>query len=72
MTVKHADSVRRYCSVVAELQNALANLQEFADSLPAPDEQGYLPFDYGFLGTFDELHKAIKQASQYSDVLSRS
>lgn len=68
MSIKHASSVNDYVAMVSNIQNALANLAEWATSLPAPDHRGELPtLDYGHLGTIDHIQSLLGQVSQAAD-----
>jgi len=68
MTIKHKETVDQYVVTVSEMRNALANLAEFVDSLPAPDCDGELPgMDYGHLGTLSEVRYGILHAMRHAD-----
>mgnify|MGYP006921321596 CR=1 FL=1 len=68
MSIKHAHTVDRYEVDVREIQAALANLTEFAQSLPAPDENGQLlTLHYGHTGVLQELRDKLAEASALAE-----
>lgn len=69
MSVKCQKTIDLYASNVAEILNALDNLKEFVESLPAPDEYGELasPMHYGHVGTVRHIHDLIGQALQATE-----
>ena len=68
MSVKNTEYVQRYVHEVAGLRAALANLAEFVDTLPAPDDAGELPtMHYGHLGTVSAIHVRIGELSRMAD-----
>ena len=68
MSIKHASAVNDYADMVSKIQSALANLAEWAASLPAPDHNGELPnLHYGHLGTIDHIQNLLGQASRAAD-----
>lgn len=71
MSVKHAATVANYRIVVSELKNGLANLTEFVNTLPMPNEQGHLEsIDYGFVHRVQEMHRLLAQVIEHSDKAS--
>lgn len=66
MSVKEKATVERYTANVASLVASLQQLQEFVDSLPAPDENDHLPspMDYGHTGTVGHVRELVEQAAQ--------
>ena len=65
MTIKNPASVHNYISMVEELRSALANLTEFVNTLPAPDDDMNIPgMDYPQLGDVGRLHELIGEACQ--------
>jgi len=68
MSIKQLSSVNIYTAKVCEIQAALANLTEWADSLPAPDENDTIHgLHYGHLGVIEHIHNLLGQASQATD-----
>lgn len=68
MSVKNKSAVNDYVAKVIEIQNVLENLLEWANSLPAPDDNNELhSLHYGHIGTIDDIHKLLRQASQAAD-----
>ena len=68
MTIKHDPTTDRYISQVADIRAVLANLQEWSDTLPAPDENGNLPcLNYGHTGTIGHVRELLAQASEATD-----
>jgi len=68
MSIKQLSSVNIYTAKVIEIQNALANLAEWAESLPAPDDDGNIhSLHYGHLGVIEHIHNLLGQASQATD-----
>lgn len=68
MSIKHASSVNNYTTKVAQIQNAISNIQEWLDSLPAKDDNHAIPnIDYGHLGTIEHIHNLLGQVSQATD-----
>lgn len=68
MSVKNKSAVNDYAAKVIEIQNVLENLLEWANSLPAPDDNNELhSLHYGHIGTIDDIHKLLGQASQAAD-----
>lgn len=68
MSIKHAHTVDRYEVDVREIQAAAANLFEFAQSLPAPDENGHLPtLHYGHTGALQEIRDKLVELGALVD-----
>jgi hypothetical protein len=69
MSIKSQAHVNLYTAQVCELQGAIANLAEFVDTLPAPDENNELPspFHYGHTGSVARLHELIAEAMKIAD-----
>lgn len=68
MSVKQSAAVNDYTARVLEIRNALDNLIEWADSLPAPDDNNELhSLHYGHIGTIRHIHDLLGQVSQAAD-----
>jgi hypothetical protein len=68
MSVKHASAVNEYTANVVEIRNALENLLEWVNSLPAPDDNNELhSLHYGHMGTIGHIHDLLGQVSQAAD-----
>lgn len=68
MSVKNKTAVNTYTAKVCEIQMALANLAEWAESLPAPDDNDEIAnLHYGHMGTIDHIHDLLGQVSQAAD-----
>ena len=68
MSVKNKSAVNSYAAKVIEIQNVLENLLEWANSLPAPDDNNELhSLHYGHIGTIDHIHKFLGEVSQAAD-----
>jgi hypothetical protein len=68
MSVKQASAVNDYTAKMIEIRNVLENLIEWAESLPAPDDQNELhSLHYGHLGTIEHIHNLLGQVSQAAD-----
>lgn len=68
MSIKHVSAVNEYTARVMEIQAVLANLAEWAESLPAPDEEGTIhSLHYGHLGSIQEIHKLLGEISRHAD-----
>ena len=68
MSVKNKLSVQTYILQVTNSRAALANLAEWVESLPAPDDNNELhSLHYGHVGTIDHIFDLIKQAHQAAD-----
>lgn len=68
MSVKQTSSVNAYTADVIEIRNVLANLIEWVDSLPAPDDNNELhTLHYGHLGTIGHIHTLLAQVSHAAD-----
>lgn len=68
MTVKSQSHVHEYTSLQAETVSVLENLLEFVQGIPAPDDDGSIHgIDYGHLGSLQQLHKLLGEASQIAD-----
>jgi len=69
MSVKSQEHVDRYVAQVCGLQAAIANLAEFVDTLPSPDENNELPspIHYGHTGSVARLHNLIAEAMKVAD-----
>jgi len=68
MSVKNEQAVADYVRCVADLRAALASLQEFVAGLPVADRAGIpSPFEYGHLGTVQQIHRLIGEASNTAD-----
>lgn len=68
MSVKQTSAVNDYTAKVIEIRNALENLIEWVDSLPAPDDNNELhSLHYGHLGTIGHIHELLGQVSQAAD-----
>ena len=60
MTIKNPRYVDKYAAQVMEIRSALANLAEFVETLPAPDDNENIPgMDYGNLRSIDQLHSLL-------------
>lgn len=64
---KEESMVEAYVRVQAEIVCALENLQEWAGSLPAPDEDGKLPaaINWGDVGSMGEVKRLLGQALSF-------
>ena len=68
MSVKQAAAVQEYISKVLEIRSVLENLMEWADSLPAPDDNNELhSLHYGHIGTINHIHDLLGQVSEATD-----
>ena len=68
MSIKSQHHVHEYTSLQAETMSALENLLEFVQDIPAPDEDGSIHgIDYGHLGSLQQLHKLLGEASNIAD-----
>ena len=68
MSIKHASAVNDYTDMVSKIQNALANLAEWATSLPAPDHAGELHnLHYGHLAKIEHIQNLLGHVSQAAD-----
>jgi hypothetical protein len=71
MSVKDPATVNRYAEQHASLVAALANLAEFVESMPAPDESGQLKnVDYGYTGSTAHLCELIAEAVRVAESMS--
>jgi len=71
MSVKDPATVNRYAEQHASLVAALANLTEFVESMPAPDESGHLQnVDYGYTGSTAHLCELIAEAVRVAESMS--
>ena len=67
MAIKDTKSVDSYVKMVCEMRAALENLQEFVDSLPAPDDEHSIPgMDYGHFGDVTRMHELIGELGEIS------
>ena len=72
MSVKHLPTVNEYVRQHAAITMALENLQEFVNSMPAPDENGHLPsVDYGYTGSTTCLYELLTEAMRIADAMSK-
>ena len=72
MSVKDPATVSRYAKQHANLVAALANIAEFVESMPAPDEQSHIQnIDYGYTGSVGKMHELILQACNIADELGK-
>jgi hypothetical protein len=70
--VKDAATIAAYVQHHAMLVNALANLTEFVNSMPAPDENGNLPgVDYGYTGSTACMVEHLAEATRIADAMSK-
>lgn len=69
MAINNASAVNRYASQVMDLRGFAENLQEFLESMPAPDENNTIPgpINYGHLGTLSEVHRLAGQIGELLD-----
>ena len=69
MSVKSQSHVNIYAAHVCELKGGIANLAEFIENLPSPDEHNELPspFHYGHIGSVERLHELIAEAMKIAD-----
>ena len=68
MSVKNTTAVHEYTESLIRLRNALANLTEFVEGLPSPDERGILPtLHYGHVGTVKHIENLISEAMLAAD-----
>jgi hypothetical protein len=72
MSVKDPATVSRYAEQHASLVASLANLAEFVESMPAPDEHGQLQnVDYGYTGSTAHLCDLIAEAVRVAESMSK-
>ena len=65
--IDHPNAVQQYAKQVMEMRAMVANLAEFLDSLPAPDEnEDVVGIDYAGLGSLNEMHGHMVAASEIS------
>lgn len=65
MSVKNKQHVNEYASCVGQMLSMLEDLQEFVESLPAPDDAGELPtLHYGHTGDVRRTCELIQRAHQ--------
>jgi len=70
MTIADTKTVESYVSQVMEVRGVLANISEFADSLPAPDENENINgMHYGHIGSIGRIHTLLTEASEMCDEL---
>lgn len=67
MSVKNANAVSEYTTAVVAMQAALANLMEFAESLPAPVDEQLPNLHYGHLGAIKEMTVKLCELSEIAD-----
>jgi hypothetical protein len=69
MSVKHQPSVEQYISTNADLYCFADNLQEFLDTLPAPDKNNELPspMHYGHLGSLAKMRELAAEMALVMD-----
>ena len=67
MSVKNREFVERYVSDVQETLSALANLREFVESLPAPENGELWNLHYGHIGSVNEIKRLIGEAMVHAD-----
>ena len=71
MSIKHEPIVKRYEELRSNILAALANLQEFAESLPeATNNQ--LPLHYGHIGPLEDLRERLREATVCADEYSKA
>ena len=70
MSVKNREFVERYVSDVQETLSALANLREFVESLPAPENGELWNLHYGHIGSVNEIKRLIGEAMVHADSLT--
>jgi hypothetical protein len=72
MSVKDPATVNRYAEQHASLVSALANLAEFVESMPAPDEHGQLQnVDYGYTGSTAHLCELVAEAVRVAESMTK-
>ena len=71
MSIKHEPTIHRYEELRADILAALANLQEFAESL-SEAENNQLPLHYGHIGPLGDLRERLRQATVCADTYSRA
>ena len=71
MAVTDERTVQRYARQHAQLIAMLKNLQEFVETMPAPDEDGNIPnVYYCYTGSVGRIHELLVQASDVAYELS--
>ena len=64
-------SVETYAAQVMEMRGMIANLAEFLDSLPAPDDnEDVQGINYAFLGSLGLMHSHLIAASETADEIT--
>jgi hypothetical protein len=72
MAIKNVKAVERYVSDVAAIMSMLENLKEFAESLPAPDDDETLPtLHYEHIGCVAEIRLRLAESMDFADTFSK-
>lgn len=77
MSIKNPQTVAAYVQMQLELLAAVENLQEFIETLPAPDDAGHIwQLHYGHIGDIQRIHARIAEAcelmNQWSEKMNGS
>ena len=71
MSIKNPQTVAAYVQMQLELLAAIENLQEFVETLPAPDDRGHVwQLHYGHIGDIQRIHAKVTEACELMDQLS--
>jgi hypothetical protein len=67
MAIRDKSSIDAYVAAHARILAMLDNLKEFAESMPAPREDGILPFDYEYHGSTLLVADLLGQVAEHVD-----
>lgn len=60
MSIEHEPTIKRYEELRSDILAAIANLQEFAESLPEP-QYDQLPLHYDQIGSLEDLRGHLRE-----------
>ena len=65
MSIRNPQTVAAYVQMQLELLAAVENLQEFIETLPAPDDRGHVwKLHYGHIVDIQRIHAKITEACE--------
>jgi hypothetical protein len=68
MSIRNPQTVSAYVQMQLELLAAIENLQEFIETLPAPDDRGHIwQLHYGHIGDIQRIHGKVSEACELMD-----
>ncbi len=68
MSIKHQPTINRYEQLRRDILAAIANLREFAESLPETTDG----LHYGHIGPLEDLRKRLHEATVCADTYSKA